>query len=183
MCPGWVLEPWDGTPQGRAQGLALRDYVFGCYGAGNVQDTQIVYQAGYQVSAETQIVTNATAVVDAPYGAWASDVGITYADGTPFVAVPGAPATGQYQLTPDTPGSYTFNSGDNGAAILISYGFIPDDLADACIELVSERFRYAQRIGETTHSLGGNETVSFDNARLTPLVLSLLQPYRNLLPI
>lgn len=111
----------------------------------------------------------------------ARDVG--YADGTAIAMVSGAAAIGQYPLTAGTSGSYIFNMGDNGAAILISYGFIPADLADACIELVSERFRYAQRIGETTHSLGGNETVSFDNARLTPLVLSLLQPYRNLLPI
>ncbi len=181
--PGWVLEPWDGTPPGRAQEIFLCDYAFGCPGTGNTQNTQIVYQAGYQVSAEPQTIANATAIVNAPYGAWASDVGVTYADGTVLVAVTGAPAIGQYQLTPDTPGSYTFNTGDNGTAVLISYGFVPADLADACIELVSERFRYAQRIGETTHSLGGNETVSFDNARFTPLVASLLQPYRNLLPI
>ncbi|HWE06949.1 MAG TPA: hypothetical protein VG274_09590 [Rhizomicrobium sp.] len=181
--PGWALEPWDGTPPGRAQEIVLCDYYFGYWGTGKTQNTQVVYQAGYQVSAEPQTIVNGTAIVTAPYGAWASDVGVTYADGTPLVPVTGAPAIGQYQLTPGMPGSYTFNTGDNGAAVLISYGFVPADLADACIELASERFRYAQRIGEKTHSLGGNETVSFDNARFTPLVAALLQPYRNLLPM
>lgn len=176
---GWVLENWDGVPPGRAQALSLAGYSFGC----GAQSVRIVYQAGYQVSAEPQTVADGAAAVLAPYGAWASDAGVTYANGTPLVAVTGAPSVGQYQLTPDAPGCYTFNAGDNGAAILISYGFVPADLADACIELVSERFRYAQRIGEKTHSLGGNETVAFDNTRLTPLVLSLLQPYRHVLPI
>lgn len=181
--PGWVLEPWDGTPPGRAQEIVLCGYYFGYPGAGKTQNTQVVYRAGYQVTDEAQTVAIGIALVNAPYGAWASDAGVTYADGTALALVAGAPAIGQYQLTPGTPGSYTFNTGDNGAVVLISYGFVPADLADACIELVSERFRYAQRIGETTHSLGGNETVSFDNARFTPLVAALLQPYRNLLPI
>jgi hypothetical protein len=183
--PGWVLEPWDGTPPGRAQTLSLSGYSFGNAAPGITRalDTKIIYQAGYQVSSEPQIVANASAVVTAPYGAWASDKGVSYADGTPLAAVTGPPAIGQYQLTPGQPGSYTFNTGDNGADILISYGFVPSDLADACIELVGERFKYAQRIGETSHSLGGNETVSFNITRFTPVVTALLQPYRNVLPI
>jgi hypothetical protein len=182
---GWVLESWDGTPPGRAQTLSLQGYSFGLSVPGITcsQNIQIVYQAGYQTSFEPQTITNASAMVLAPYGAWASDMGVTYADGTPLTPVMEAPAIGQYQLTPGQPGSYTFNSGDNGADIFISYGFIPADLTDACVELVSERFKYAQRIGETSHSLGGNETVSFNIARFTPLIAALLQPYRNVLPI
>jgi hypothetical protein len=182
---GWAFEAWDGTPPGRAQTLSLQGWCFGIAlpGVPNIQNVQIVYQAGYQVSAEPQTVTAASATVTAPYGAWASDLGVSYADGQPLAAVAGPPAAGQYQLTQGAPGSYTFNTGDNGAAILISYGFIPTDLADACIELVGERFKYAQRIGETNHSLGGNETVGFNTTRFTPLIAALLQPYRNLLPM
>jgi hypothetical protein len=182
---GWALEPWDGTPPGRAQILSLDGYSFGLSAPGinKAQNVGIVYQAGYQVRSEPQTVANESATVDAPYGAWASDMGVSYADGTPLIAVTGAPAVGQYQLTPGQPGSYTFNTGDSGSNVLIAYGFIPSDLADACIELVSERFKYAQRIGETSHSLGGNETVSFNIARFTPLIIALLQPYRNVLPI
>jgi hypothetical protein len=182
---GWALDSWDGTPPGRAQALSLIGNSFGCSspGSSNVQNVQIVYRSGYQVDSQPQTVANAGATVIAPYGAWASDGGVTYADGTALTPVTGAPAIGQYQLTPGLAGSYTFNAGDNGADILVSYGFIPADLADACIELVSERFKYAQRIGETSHSLGGNETVSFNTARFTPLITALLQPYRNVLPI
>jgi hypothetical protein len=183
--PGWVLEQWDGTPPGRAQTLSLQGYSFGISvpGITNSQNVEFVYEAGYQTTSEPQTVANGSATVLAPYGAWASDTGVNYADGTPLIAVTGAPAVGQYQVTPGEPGSYTFNSGDNGANILISYGFIPADLADACIELVGERFKYAQRIGETSHSLGGNETVSFNATRFTPLITALLQPYRNVVPV
>ncbi|MGH6878880.1 MAG: phage head-tail connector protein [Rhizomicrobium sp.] len=182
---GWAMETWDGTPPGRAQTLSLCGYAFGLSfpGAANAQNVQIVYQTGYEVSAEPQTVANGVATVLAPYGAWASDMGVSYADGAALVAVTGSPAIGQYQLTPGQPGSYTFNAGDEGAAILISYGFIPADLADACIELAGERYKYSQRIGETTHSLGGNETVGFNTTRFTPLVAALLQPYRDVLPI
>jgi hypothetical protein len=110
------------------------------------------------------------------------DAGVTYANGTALTPVASAPMTGQYALDPEA-GTYDFAAGDDGAAILISYGFVPYDLADACIELVSERYKYAQRVGEKTHSLGGNETVSFDTTRFTPLVTQLLQPYRNVPPL
>jgi hypothetical protein len=181
---GWTCEKWDGTPPGRPQALALKGYSFGPSfpGAQNSQNVLVVYEAGYQVSAEAQTVSAGAATVDAPFGAWASDEGVTYVNGTPLQLVSGAPMAGQYQLS-STAGAYTFNSGDNGAAVLISYGFVPSDLADACIELVSERYKYSERIGEKSHSLGGNETVSFDNSRFTPLVTAMLQPYRNVIPL
>jgi hypothetical protein len=182
---GFLLEPWSGVPPGRAQALALNGHFFGmCYpGAVNVQNVSIAYRAGYEVSAEAQTVANGSIAVLAPYGAWTCDGGVTYANGTPLVAVTGPPSVGQYQPAPNAPGTYNFNAGDNGEAVLVTYGYVPADLADACIELVAERFKYAQRIGELSHSLGGNETVSFDNARLTPLITALLQPYRHVLPI
>lgn len=176
---GFAVEPWNGVPPGHAQLLLVGGYWF----EQGTQNVSVSYRAGYQVSAEAQVVVNGATTVIAPYGNWASDGGITYANGTPLVQVSGAPAVGQYQLTPNTPGSYTFNTGDNGAAVLVTYGYVPDDLADATIELVAERFRYAQRIGERSHSLGGNETVAFDNARFNPFIAQLLAPYRHVLPI
>jgi hypothetical protein len=176
---GYALEPWNGVPPGRAQVLALNGFCF----ARGAQNVAIAYSAGYQVSAEEETVAAGSVTVLAPYGNWALDGGVSYANGTPLVAVGGAPSPGQYQLAPNAPGTYNFNAGDNGQAVLITYGYVPADLADACIELVGERFKYAQRIGEISHSLGGNETVSFDNARFTPLVTQLLAPYRHVLPI
>lgn len=182
--PGWMLEAWDGTPPGRPQTLALSGYSFGLGypGARNFQDVQIVYQAGYQVTNEPQTVIGGTVTVAAPYGAWASDAGVTYADGAALAVVSGSPAVGQY-ASGASPGSYAFNAGDNGQVVLISYGFVPADLAQAAIELVSEMYKYSQRVGEKSHSLGGNETVSFDTSRMTPLIQSMLQPYRNILPV
>jgi hypothetical protein len=181
---GWTCEAWGGAPPGRPQTLSLSGYSFGCTwpGAVNAQNVLITYEAGYQVSAEPQTVVDGAATVLAPFGAWASDIGVAYADGTALVPVQSAPAIGQYALGA-TPGQYVFNACDDGAAIAISYGYIPFDVADACVELVSERFKYAQRIGEKTHSLGGNETVSFDNTRFTPLIEAMLQPYRNVTPV
>ena len=181
--PGWAYEQWDGTPPGRPQALLLRGYSFGQTfpGAGNGQNVLVTYRAGYEVTNEPQTVIAGIATVNAPFGEWASDAGVTYANGTALQAVSGSPAVGQYQIS-TTPGVYNFNAGDNGAAILISYGFVPSDLADACIELVAERYKYSERVGEKSHSLGGNETVSFDTSRFTPLVTAMLQPYRNSLP-
>jgi hypothetical protein len=175
---GYVFEQWDGAPPGRPQALSLRGYSFPC----GAQSVSIVYHSGYQVTAEPQTVSGDTATVNAPYGKWASDVGISYANGTALTKVASAPAVGQYALDA-TAGTYDFNAGDDGASVLISYGFVPSDLADACIELVSERFKYSERIGERTHSLGGNETVAFDTTRFTPLIAAMLQPYKNLLPV
>src|SRR5579862_921097 len=142
---GFTSEPWNGVPPGRAQMLALGGYVF----EQDLQNVSIAYRAGYQISAEAQAVANGAVTVIAPYGNWACDGGVTYANGSPLVQVSGAPAVGQYQLTPDAPGSYSFNAGDNGQTVLVTYGYVPADLADATIELVAERFKYAQRIGET----------------------------------
>lgn len=182
--PGWILESWNGIPPGRAQTLSLRGYAFGSAlpAAGNAADVVVSYQAGYQVTNEAQTVSAAAAVAASPYGNWASDEGVSYANGAALLKVASAPAVGQYAPGP-FPGVYIFNSGDNGASIAITYGYVPSDLADACIELVSERYRYSQRIGEKSHSLGGNETVAFDNTRLTPLIMSLLQPYRKVPPL
>ncbi|HEY1615135.1 MAG TPA: hypothetical protein VGF97_15730 [Rhizomicrobium sp.] len=176
LTAGFTLEAWDGTPPGAHQEVTLHNVTFG-------GDYVFVdYQAGYQISGEPHLVANGAASVVAPYGAWASDVAVIYANGTPLALVDAAPQQGQYALDA-LAGTYDFNSADNGQNVLISYGYVPADLAQAAIELTSEMFRYSQRIGEKTHSLGGNETVTFDNARLDQFVESLLQPYRNMLPV
>lgn len=182
--PGWVLDSWDGAPPGRMQALRLRGHTFGSGrpGAGDVANVEVTYQVGYQVTNEPHVVADATTMANALYGPWGSDEGVTYANGTPLTLVTAAPNVGQYALDA-VAGTYDFNAGDNGASLLVSYGFVPSDLADATIELVSERYKYSQRVGEKSHSLGGNETVSFDTTRFTPLVASLLQPYRNVPPL
>ena len=170
--PGWMLGAWNGVPPGRMQALRLRGYAFG----GTIE---VTYEAGYRVTAEPHVVLDDQVTADAPYGPWASDEGVTYANGTALLSATNNPTTGQYALDAEA-GTYDFSAGDVAATVLLSYGFVPYDLADAAIELVAERYRYAQRVGEKSHSLGGNETVSFDTTRFTPLVAQLLQPYRNI---
>lgn len=175
--PGWVLDQWSGVPPGRPQALRLRGFRFGA--ARDTAAVAVMYQAGYQVTNEAHVVLDDQIAANAFYGPWASDEGVTYANGTPLIPTTNNPAQGQYALDAEA-GVYDFAAGDVNATVLVSYGFVPYDLADAAIELVAERYKYAQRVGEKSHSLGGNETVAFDTTRFTPLVAQLLQPYRNI---
>ena len=77
-----------------------------------------------------------------------------------------------------TAGAYAFSAGDAGAAVSISYGYIPQDVAQAALELAAERFRAAERIGLRSKSIGGQETIAYDISAISAPVMSLLQPYR-----
>lgn len=54
-------------------------------------------------------------------GSFISDGGVTYSNLTPLTKVQSSPAVGQYSIS--AAGVYTFNSGDAGKGILISYTF------------------------------------------------------------
>ena len=56
------------------------------------------------------------------------------------------PSQGQYNVSS---GVYAFAAADAGAAVLISYGFIPAAINNACIEWVAERYRYRTRVGQS----------------------------------
>ena len=201
---GYLLEPWDGTPPGGIQAIdCYGDWAFGgCNGFGRGRQNVIVtYTAGYQVSAEAAAVPSApgpyTVSPRAGWGPWASDGGVTYADGTALMLVTGAPAQGQYAVTltnqPDAaPPSwsvvYTFAAADAGAAVLISYGFIPAAINNACIEWVAERYRYRTRIGQTAETVQGQQTTSYSlggrrSAGMPDFIAASLDPYRAVVPI
>ena len=61
-----------------------------------------------------------------------------------LAAVTGTPALGQYSVSN---GVYAFSAADAGQPVLISYGYVPQDLAQAALELAAGRFRAAERIG------------------------------------
>ncbi len=170
---GWILETTDPTPPGRPAQVYLRGDNFWR----GTQNVSISYVAGYQVTSEAQTVSNSLYSVTAaqPFGAWASDRGVTYANGTALTAVTGTPAIVQYAVSG---GVYTFAAGDAGAAVLLSYGFIPADLAQACMEWVGYRFKARDRIGQKSKSLGGQETVSFETGRAPDIVFGLVQPFK-----
>jgi len=172
---GYLLEPWDGLPPGRPQALDLFDALY-CRGRQNVV---VDYSAGYAVEAESASVPAApgpyTVTAAAPFGPWASDAGVTYNNDTALVAVPGTPGGGEYNVSG---GVYTFAAADAGAAVLISYGFIPAAINNACIEWVAERYRYRTRIGQSAQTVQGQMTASYSLKDMPDFVRASLDPYR-----
>ena len=173
LVPGYVWSRWDGVLPGRPQSLAMRGRRF----AVGSQNIAITYRAGYLAEEEVHTINAGQAITNDYNGAWCSDQGVTYTDGTPLVRVTGAPGVGQYQLGA-TPGIYNFNALDNNDNVLISYGYVPAPLGQACVQLVGEWYRYRGRIGQKSTSLDGKETASFDNSMLTDSIKMIIQPYR-----
>ncbi len=171
---GFVLDAWDGMSGGTPQRLALRGYRF----SRGVSNVKVSYNAGYKIANELQTIPaggNYSITVNAPHGNWGADIGITYSNGTTLQLVANSPAQGQYMVNA---GLYSFSVADAGQNVLLSYSYIPADIEHACVALVAERYRYRSRIGETSKSLGGQETVSFTQKDMPEFVRTLLQPYR-----
>ena len=172
---GYLLRADDVAPPGRQQALDI----FGRHVRPRRQNLVVDYVAGYAVQGEAHLVPAATPwtlEARAPFGPWASDMGVVYAaSGAALTEVPSAPTTGQYSRAH---GVYTFNAGDAGATVEIAYGYVPQDIAQAALELAAERFRAAERIGLRSKSLGGQETIAYDVSAISAPVLALLQPYR-----
>jgi hypothetical protein len=173
---GYLLEPWDGFPPGRPQALDLFHATF----RRGRQNVVVTYNAGYAVLSESQTVPavpgpyNVTAA--APFGPWASDQGVTYNNNdVPLVAVSGAPSAGQYNVSA---GTYTFSAADAGAAMLVSYGFVPAAINNACIEWVAERYRYRGRIGQSAQTVQGQMTSAYSLKDMPDFVRASLDPYR-----
>jgi hypothetical protein len=162
---GYLLSPWNGAPPGSMQWVDLFDSlsIFGNYYDRGAQDVCVTYSAGYAVMTEAATVPLAPGPyqVEAlgPYGAWGSDLGVTYAaSGQTLTSTTNAPNQGQYSVTA---GLYLFNAADAGAAVLLSYGYVPFDLAQAAMEIAAERWTYRGRIGIRSQSLAGQETISY----------------------
>ncbi len=174
---GYVLETSGGTPPGAMQRLSLRRYLFAC----GVQNVTISYRAGYQIANESAVIPlnpPYSVPVEAPYGDWGSDAGVTYSNEVALEMVAGVPAAGQYAVTN---GIYNFSQADAGATVLISYGYVPADLASCCTDWVAERYAYRSRIGQRSKSLGGQESIGFIVKDIPDYVASTLGPYRRLI--
>lgn len=178
---GYLLELWDGVPPGRPQSIDLFGY---CFGRGR-QNVQVSYPAGYAVIEELVTIPDSGALdVAMPFGPWGSDVTVAFQSGAALTAVASSatPATGQYALAADKPGGYQFAVADAAKAVLISYGFIPADIFHACAEQVGERYRYKDRIGQVSKSLGGQETTAYSIKDMPDAVKLMLAPYRHVVP-
>ena len=58
------------------------------------------------------------------------------------------------------------------------YASVPADIAQACIELVCQRYRERTRIGEVSKSLMSGETVTYSQKDMSDDVKTLLSQYR-----
>lgn len=167
--PQMLRAPYGGMPKGEA-------------------NVTVVYTAGYQVTGEPAAApapsdgaVTVTVTAAQPQGAWGSDQGVSYASGAPLAAVTaGSEAKGAYSVAE---GVYTFSAADAGAALAISYGYVPADIANAAIEWIQDRLAYQSRVGVTAKTLGGQETTSFRVTAVPEFVKSILLPYTNVVPI
>lgn len=148
---------------------------------------QVVYRAGYEATQDFPIKTEGIGpdekvirVTPSDYGCWIVDFGVLI-NGDEAVKVDSDPGSGQYSV--DQWGSYDFSIADKGKTATIHYGYAPWDVSQAICELVSEAYRYKDRIGVKSKSLAGQETVSYFDSIMTPTISRVLGLYQNVAPM
>jgi len=175
---GWLLEPGDDEPPGAMQMVMLRGGVF----PRGWHNVSVQYRAGYQISNEPQTIptTTPTRIVAAqPHGPFAVDCGVAYASGAALTPVASNPAKGQYAI--DGLGDYLFSSADAGASVRLNYGYVPQDLAASALDWAADRYRYRDRIGMTSKSLGGQETAAFRITAMPDYVQQSLRSFSRII--
>jgi len=177
---GWQLEDDGGIPPGAMQRIFLTGYSF----AKGRRNVTVTYRAGYQLIGEHATIPAGGGQIapEQPHGAWASDQGVAFADGTVLTAVSGAPNAGQYSVNAAII-RYTFAAADAGKAVLLSYGYIPSALADAAKEWIADRYRHKDRIAQVSKSLGGQETTAFRITDMPGYVKLLLVNFNCILSV
>ena len=74
-----------------------------------------------------------------------------------------------------------------GRPVVVAYtaGFaqVPPAIAQAAVELAGEAFRRREHIGQSSKSLGGQETVAFSALDMNATIKALLSPYRAVAPV
>lgn len=171
--PGYLLSPGDPFPPGAQQYLDFQGY---CLPRGS-QNIGVTYRAGYATTESWTIPATPFQITPtAALGRWGSDEGVTIA-GVAAVKVAGpTPAAGQYVVS--SVGLYTFAAADTGKAAVISYGYIPQDVEQAALEMIAFRMKSREFIGLVSKSLGGQESVTFSQKDMQENVKTMLQNYR-----
>ena len=107
------------------------------------------------------------------------------------LAIPPAPAEGgfgagySFTATELALRGYVFTLRKQNVIVTYTAGYtsVPPDIAQACIDLVCQRYRERTHIGEVSRSLGGNETVRYSAQDMSPSVKTLLAQYRAVAPV
>jgi len=169
---GYILDEFDEQPPGKPQMVTLRG-VRCHHGIGNIQ---IAYTAGYQVNEAVNLSSAAACAVtvEQPYGAWAKDILVVDTNSRVFTAVTSNPQSGQYTVDQ---GNYLFSTADIGTQLLITYAYIPADIALVAMDWIADRQAYLNRIGYSSKSLGGQETVSYLVKAIPDFVDGILRQY------
>lgn len=174
---GYLLSPGDDDP-GIQQFLDFQGW---CLPRGS-QNIGVTYRAGYATS-ESVVIPGSPFTITGDalaqlFGVWATDEGVKI-NGATAVRVASAPITGQYTVTmTGSIPTYTFAAADTGKAAVITYGYIPQDLAQAALEMIAYRYKSRDFIGYVSKSLGGQETVTFSQKDMSDAVATMLQNYR-----
>lgn len=170
---GFLLEDSDSFAGGQQQ-LTLIGYWF----PPGRMNIQVAYTAGYQQT-ETDTVPAMMPYNISTQNTWMSDGGVTLS-GVALTKVASNPGITEYSVS--AAGVYSFNAALASAQVAITYSYVPQDLEQACWELVSERYKYKDRIGLNSKTLGGQETMVFDTKAFTSYVMELIQPYTRVVP-
>lgn len=173
LMSGWVFSPDDGM-------VYLRGFVF-CYG---VQNVVISYRAGLLVEDERIVVPATPFRFDCSSlaEAWASDDGVTYSDGTELTEVASNPTAGEYVAPTSPDGHYQFAAADAGLFVLVSYGYTPRDIEQACIELVCLEYNRRAKIGTTSEGLAGQSVSMYTQQGFPNHIRAKLNSYASVVP-
>lgn len=173
-----------------------RVYLPGTIFPAGVQNIKVAYTAGFQATAQIVVPDNGTplsvaglsgtsAVDGTPAGSWNSDRGVVLADGTVLAKAASDPAAGQYALKAGGDGTYAyvFNAAQNGASATVTYGYTPAEIEECAVELVGERAKVRNRIGQVSVHLGPSQTVSYSQKDFNDFVRTTLNQYKNVVPV
>ena len=168
---GYIV-PDDTSAQDR---LVLSQY---CFPRGR-SNIKISYHTGYLISGEAWVVPGSGPYTVATIFSWLDDQGVSYKGGAALTKVTGTPTVGEYAVVD---GVYTFAAADANAQLLGNYSYCPEDVAQACIELVGERYKATTRIGEVSHQMQSGTTVSFSQKDMNDTIKMMLAAYRRTTP-
>lgn len=169
---GYMLDP--PAPSIAGQRLALVGDCFPRVRGGVV----VTYMAGYV--ATEQYVIPASPFQITVGQLWTADVDVTTGAGIEMTQVAAMPGQGQYVAAD---GVYTFNAADVGTEVSIRYSYIPADIEQVACELVGLRVKTQGRIGVSSQSLAGKESITYFAAKdLNGVMQTVLQPYKSVVP-
>lgn len=140
------------------------------------QNVVVAYTAGF-VKTDTSVIP-ATPYQITTSELWLIDMGVTK-NGVAMVNVASSPAVGQYSVTD---GVYTFNAVDTGPTVVIRYSYVPGDIEQACIDLISLKYMEKNRIGVTSKTIEG-QVIAYLTSDMSNNTKALLNNYKKVVPI